>query len=580
MKKFIITFLLILIGNQTVVFSQESTPIYYQKVLKERIFVHYNTSFALSGESLLYKVYCIRDRTNQLSTLSKVAYIELIDARGKRVFKNKLRLDNGVSNGSFNIPNTTASGNYKLIAYTEWMRNEGTDYFFKGTISIINTIQKNQGFNVKSTVKSKMPIVASSQANSTLNDIKEVKDQFKLVLKQQEYAKRQKVQLNVEGLDKSALLGNYSVSVRKVNTFKKGVKPTSKTYVFNYPNNTIAPKSKAHFLPEFKGDLLKGIVLHKETGIPVSNVRIALSVPNKKFKFRFATTDKKGVFEFMFKTAHEDSEAVVQILDVKKEMYKLVMVDQESLKYEGLTFNEIEITPKGKEELLAYNIQNQIEKSYATSKQKTKLKTLTDDLFNKSSTYLLDDYNRFATVKETVIEIVKSVRIINRNGKYKFFVRNSDRFDEVKELPLVIMDGVFIQNHDEIMDFNASKVKSISVVREKYVYESYIFQGIIFIETFKGDYKNDEISDYMKNVQFDVPSNNNGFYKQQYLDASFDRIPDYRRQLAWLPMLNLQAEENKVDFYTSDIVGDFEISLEGFTQKGIPVSLKEFFSVK
>jgi hypothetical protein len=580
MKKFIVTFLLILISSQTTVFGQKSKTLYYQKALKERVFVHYNTSFALTGEHLLYKVYCIRDRNNQLSGLSKVAYVELIDAKEQVVFKNKLRLNNGTGNGSFFIPNTIPSGNYKLIAYTEWMRNEGEHYFFKGDVTIINTSQNNQNLQVKSGVETKIKVANSSTGLKT-KPVKKEKDNFKLVLSQQVYAKRQKIQLKLEGLDNNAILGSYSVSARKVNTFKKAINPTSKTYTSIYPKNNVDQESVAHFLPEFKGDVLKGSVLHKETGAPISNVKIVLSVPNKKFRFRFAITDENGIFEFVFKTVHQDPKAVIQILDAKKEMYKLVLAVQKPLTYKGLTFNEIEMSPKVKEELLAYSIQNQIENAYGAAKQNTSVnKFATENQFNKSVTYLLNDYNRFASVKETVIEIVKNVRIIKKNNTHTFFVRNSDGFDEIKERPLVIVDGVFIQNHDEIIDFNASKIKSISIVREKYVYDSYIFQGIIFIETFTKDYKNSEISNYIKNIQFDVSLNKREFYTQPYRDGTFDRVPDYRRQLAWLPELDLYSTKKTIDFYTSDVVGDFEITLEGFTKEGKPISLKEFFSVK
>ena len=57
-------------------------------------------------------------------------------------------------------------------------------------------------------------------------------------------------------------------------------------------------------------------------------------------------------------------------------------------------------------------------------------------------------------------------------------------------------------------------------------------------------------------------------------------IPDYRYQLLWKPDLNLNEGEMSIEFFTSDITGDFEISLEGYTNNGIPVSLRKFITVE
>lgn len=53
-------------------------------------------------------------------------------------------MESGIGYGDFIIPVSVNSGNYKLIAYTQWMKNEGIDSFFASDISIINPFQGNQ----------------------------------------------------------------------------------------------------------------------------------------------------------------------------------------------------------------------------------------------------------------------------------------------------------------------------------------------------------------------------------------------------------------------------------------------------
>jgi len=68
----------------------------------------------------------------------------------------------------------------------------------------------------------------------------------------------------------------------------------------------------------------------------------------------------------------------------------------------------------------------------------------------------------------------------------------------------VLIDGVLIQNHNSIIDFSAENIKSIGVVRDKYIYGGQSFMGVINIETLKGDYIHPFKGDYIKS--FDAQS--------------------------------------------------------------------------
>ena len=76
----------------------------------------------------------------------KVAYIEILDKNNLPVLQAKVALNEGKGNGSFYLPNSIFSGNYRLRAYTNWMKNEGADYFFEKQLTIINA-QKNSSEN-------------------------------------------------------------------------------------------------------------------------------------------------------------------------------------------------------------------------------------------------------------------------------------------------------------------------------------------------------------------------------------------------------------------------------------------------
>src|SRR5262245_61132607 len=65
----------------------------------ERLEMHLNANFFLTGESLLFSVHCLNAKGPEWSGLSTVAYIELIDETGMPALRTKVGLKNGLGAG-------------------------------------------------------------------------------------------------------------------------------------------------------------------------------------------------------------------------------------------------------------------------------------------------------------------------------------------------------------------------------------------------------------------------------------------------------------------------------------------------
>ena len=111
---------------------------------KEHIFLHVNSPFLLTGESALFKAYCVSDTDQTLSGLSSIAYVDLVGPGGIPVLRSRINLKNGLGAGDFFLPSSLVSGNYTLVAYTHWMRNDTPTSFFRKQITIINPFRKPQ----------------------------------------------------------------------------------------------------------------------------------------------------------------------------------------------------------------------------------------------------------------------------------------------------------------------------------------------------------------------------------------------------------------------------------------------------
>src|SRR5450631_326011 len=121
------------------------------KELKEKIYLQTDKSFYISGEICWFKSYVVDASLNKPFTLSKVAYVELLNRDSKPVLQGKILLQKGTGSGSFFIPLYLPSGSYKIRAYTNWMKNFGPEYFFEKDITVINTMKRDQDSLVQKT---------------------------------------------------------------------------------------------------------------------------------------------------------------------------------------------------------------------------------------------------------------------------------------------------------------------------------------------------------------------------------------------------------------------------------------------
>ncbi|MFI5160885.1 MAG: hypothetical protein ACHQHN_06385 [Sphingobacteriales bacterium] len=125
-------------GAQTLNSIQNSFNNYKQYALQEKVYAHTDKGSYMTGEIMWFKIYAVDGTNNKPLNLSKVAYVELLDNNQVAVLQTKVELRNGSGSGSIYIPVTTNNGNYKLRAYTNWMKNFSPDYYFEKNITLVN----------------------------------------------------------------------------------------------------------------------------------------------------------------------------------------------------------------------------------------------------------------------------------------------------------------------------------------------------------------------------------------------------------------------------------------------------------
>ena len=152
---------------------------YASKHLEEKLFLHTDKSVYLADEICWFKIYNVDGFFHLPLSLSTIAYIEILDNHSKPVAQEKVDLQNGQGGGSIKIPSSIASGHYTLRAYTNWMKNYSSDFFFQKNITIINTL-KEQGALSSNQVKDDIKIQLFPEGGNLINDIS-TKVAFKII---------------------------------------------------------------------------------------------------------------------------------------------------------------------------------------------------------------------------------------------------------------------------------------------------------------------------------------------------------------------------------------------------------------
>lgn len=550
--------------------------------INETIFITPNTNSYLTGETLRYKLFCIDKINNTASIYSKIAYVELIDSNKKSVFIHKLFLEKGNANGDFFIPTTLETGNYKLIGYTSWMLNKSNSNYFNIDIFIVNPYQTNK--DSKTNAQLNIPEKTAVSPNLTASS-DQINSGLTFSLAKKVFSNRELVDLKIKTDSDEYAKGNYSLSVRKVDGLLSKNKLNFEEYSSSdknqNTNNTISPENLV--LPELRGEIISGKIVAKTAGNSLDNKNIALSIPEKNFEFKISKTDENGQFVFVLENPISNSNIIIQLIDSDKENYSIEIDKPRTLNYNSLIFKNPDLNPDFNKNLKERAIASQIENAYYNITKDSIAPVLDIKKFYDpiSKEYILDDFNRFPTLKEIAVEIVKEMYYTQNKGKYELHLHDYDINYELSTPALVIVDGLIIQDINELFEYKMSNIYKINIVNGGYFYGTKLFNGLISFTTKKFDYVSKLNGSFIIKPEILRPLSKKNYYQPDYSDkAKNARIPDYRHQLLWLPELNLKEKEDTISFASSDINGQFEIIVEGFSESGKPVYIKEIIEIK
>src|SRR5690606_4362263 len=180
--------------------------------------------------------------------------------------------------------------------------------------------------------------------------------------------------------------------------------------------------------------------------------------------------------------------------------------------------------------------------------------------------YHLDDYTRFVRMEEVIREYVSEISLHRRRGDYLFRVLDIATGFAFDQSPLILLDGVPISNENDLIAFDPHKIEKIAIVTNRYYLGNRDYQGIISFSTYDGLLADFPLESGTTLIEYHGLDRGRQYYSPVYdgTDTRLDRMPDTRNLLYWNP--NLQTDRSgrtEVEFYTSDVPGDYLIVIEG-----------------
>ena len=109
---------------------------------EEKVYLHTDKPYYSAGENIWFKGYLVNAATLRPESYSGFIYVELINREDSVISRVKIQKDFTGFAGHIELDQTLPTGDYNLRAYSQWMQNNSTDFFFSKNIHIGNRIEE------------------------------------------------------------------------------------------------------------------------------------------------------------------------------------------------------------------------------------------------------------------------------------------------------------------------------------------------------------------------------------------------------------------------------------------------------
>ena len=507
--------------------------------LVERTYVCTDRHSYVAGEDVFCSVFCFDGGTGSLSDFSSVAYVELISPEGSAV-RVKMALQDGRGAGRLRLPSTLPTGNYRLIAYTALNRNEEDMDYFRGSrvISVYNTLSVSRQ---ESVVLDAAPAAVEGK-DRPYGAAVEGKDR--------PYGVAAPAGLVMEQRGDSLFLRNsgtecldFCLSLSISDALPDPEGPGLADFLEARSGDRATLRTDAELsIPEYEGEIVSIRVPAMYSGVTA-----VLSGPGLRNDIYSSTVDSTGLVSFYTGNIYGDRDLVFELnsRDVNDDFSLEVLSPFASPELDRDGVPELHLNGSVAEDLKRRSVAMQISRHFGIDEYMDSLQLRPDLLFRGGTmtVYEMDDYTRFPTMRETIVEYVREVQIRRQDGEPVLKVVPGKSFESYSSMlggnALVLVDGVPVSEHGRVLDLNPALLRRICIYPYDVSTGSCIYSGVVNFISFRGDMAGLQFPGRVRILDFHGVT-----FPVTVGAAEEDSLsPDYRYTRIWQPLLHLEAGE-------------------------------------
>lgn len=353
---------------------------------------------------------------------------------------------------------------------------------------------------------------------------------------------------------------------------------------FTWGDVIARKKPLISFIPEMRGHIIRGNVTDRD-GNPERGKLTYLSAPGTNIQVYGSISNDQGNVQYEMKDFSGARRVVAQTNLSRDSVSRITIMSPFSDRFAPFILPPFRLSPEIKKTLSARALSMQVQDIYYQDMgaQSRSVAVDTTAFYGKAdATYYLDDYTRFPVMEEVMREYVPGVLVRKRRDGFHFINLDVVNKHVFGEDPFIMLDGLPIFDADKIMAFDPLKVKKLEVVNRRYYMGVLSLPGIVSYTTYAGDLAGFTIDPHCVVIDYEGLQWQREHYIPAYENAKqrASRLPDQRDRLYWAPSVITDTKgKQRLEFYTSDITGDYEVLVEGMSHDGKAGSTKTRFVV-
>ncbi|MRR18987.1 hypothetical protein EG827_02240 [bacterium] len=294
--------------------------------------------------------------------------------------------------------------------------------------------------------------------------------------------------------------------------------------------------SQTSVMAETLGLAVTGTAINLQTLGPASETLFFLNIPGKYCFLQYARSDESGNFTFIVPPRTGTGEVVIYPQDTTANII-LKISSPFSHDFLPMQHSTVKAGDVADAAALRMSVNSQVMRIYDIADTDT-LPPYTDPaagthFYGSTGQHLLlSDYIPLPNMEEVFFELVPGVELLRSRDRYSFRIFDPQTDKEVKDPPLMFIDGTLTTDPETIAGLTPDRTESIDAVIMRYRIGELLLPPVISVITKKGDFRQQKLPQSALRINYlftDVPI---GF--KPFAGNADARIPAYGNTLLWV----------------------------------------------